>query len=285
MTIASANCDMTMSTRVSKVVIRELSHEYYDESSRSRVLALKGVTLDVHDNELLAVVGPSGCGKSTLLSIIAGLLPVTQGKVTVAGKEVRGPGRDRGVVFQDLGILPWRTTLRNVEHGLEIQHVPRAERRRIASRFIDLVGLKGFEKSYPHQLSGGMRQRVAVARALAADPEILLMDEPFAAVDAQTRTTLQQDLLKISTETRKTIILITHSVEEAVLLGDRVAIMSGRPGRIKAVLDVPMERAGRTPEIFETSEAMREIHRHVRELVRSGLETGEEGPRGDSAGK
>ncbi|MCC7105511.1 MAG: ABC transporter ATP-binding protein [Chloroflexi bacterium] len=186
----------------------------------------------------MTVVGPSGCGKSTMLNIIAGLIKPTGGRISVNGKEVAGPGRDRGMVFQEFAILPWRTVENNIGHPLEIQGIPRKERMDRVARFVELVTLSGFEKKFPHELSGGMRQRVAVARTLAQDPEVMLMDEPFAAVDAQTRITLQEELLQVAEKTHKTILFVTHSVDEAVFLGDRVAIIARRPGRVKEIVDV-----------------------------------------------
>ena len=190
------------------------------------------------------MVGPSGCGKTTLLNILAGLLPYRQGVVQVDGVPVTGPGPDRGVVFQEHAILPWRTVERNIGHGLEIQGVPRTERQRRVREFVELVGLTGFEQRYPHELSGGMKQRVALARTLCANPVIMLMDEPFAAVDAQTRITLQEELNRIAIATRKTIVFITHNVDEAAFLGDRCFIFTRRPGRLKATvtIDIPRDR-------------------------------------------
>jgi NitT/TauT family transport system ATP-binding protein len=202
--------------------------------------ALDDVTLDVRPGELLTLVGPSGCGKSTLLDLIGGLSAPSAGWIEVDGEPVRGPGFDRGLVFQQYALLPWRTALANVELGLEAKRVPRRQRRDIAREFLDLVGLNGFEDRYPHQLSGGMRQRVAIARSLAPDPAVLLMDEPFAALDAQTRETLQLELLRIWRRTGKTILFITHGIDEAVLLGQRVAVMTPRPGRIDSVLDISL---------------------------------------------
>jgi NitT/TauT family transport system ATP-binding protein len=204
------------------------------------------VDLEVAEGECLTVVGPSGCGKSTLLAILAGLLQPTRGEVLLDGRRVTGPGPDRGVVFQELAILPWRTVERNIAHGPEIRGASKAERAAIVRRFVDLVGLAGFERKYPHELSGGMKQRVAVARTLAADPQVMLMDEPFAAVDAQTRMTLQEELNAIARATGKTILFVTHNVEEAVFLGDRCCVLSRRPGRIKALAPVPVDRADRT---------------------------------------
>jgi NitT/TauT family transport system ATP-binding protein len=227
-----------------KITIRGLGHEFVNPFTRERVLALDGVDLEVKEGEFLTVVGPSGCGKTTLLNILAGLLPKSRGTVLLDGGEVTGPGPDRGVVFQEFAIMPWRTVEKNIAHGLEIQSVPKEERAEIVRRFVDLVGLRGFERKYPHELSGGMKQRVAVARTLAANPQVMLMDEPFAAVDSQTRITLQEELNVIAQATRKTILFVTHNVEEAVFLGDRCCVFSGRPGRVKALVpvDIPRER-------------------------------------------
>lgn len=187
----------------------------------------------------MVIVGPSGCGKSTLLDLLAGLTKPNSGQILLDGKAITGPNLDRGIVFQQYALFPWKTALANVEFGLEAKGIGRKERREIAQQYIALVGLAGFENRYPHELSGGMKQRVAIARSLAYDPEVLLMDEPFAALDAQTRETLQSELLRIWEATKKTIIFITHGIEEAVYLGQRVAVMTSRPGRIKQVIDIP----------------------------------------------
>jgi NitT/TauT family transport system ATP-binding protein len=204
--------------------------------------ALHDVSLDVAPGEFLVVVGPSGCGKSTLLDLLAGLARPDTGRILLDGAEVTGPALDRGIVFQQYALLPWRSALRNVEFGLEAQaraeRLGRRERADRAREFLALVGLTGFEDRYPHELSGGMRQRVAIARALAFDPDVLLMDEPFAALDAQTRDTLQEELLRIWQRTGKTVVFVTHGIDEAVYLGQRVAVMTSRPGRIKEVVDI-----------------------------------------------
>jgi NitT/TauT family transport system ATP-binding protein len=204
--------------------------------------ALDDVTLDVAPGEFLVVVGPSGCGKSTLLDLISGLTKPTGGRILLDGKAVTGPALDRGIVFQQYALLPWRTAQRNVEFALEAQprldRLNRKARAERAREYLELVGLSGFEDRYPHELSGGMRQRVAIARALVADPAELLMDEPFAAVDAQTRDGLQEELLRIWHKTSTTVVFITHGIDEAVYLGQRVAVMTSRPGRIKEVVDV-----------------------------------------------
>jgi NitT/TauT family transport system ATP-binding protein len=206
------------------------------------VPALRGVSFDVRDHEFVSVIGQSGCGKTTLLRIVQGLTRPDSGAILVGGKPVRGPGPDRGIVFQQANLLPWRTALKNVEFGLEIQHQARGERRRRAEALLDLVGLRGFEQHYPHQLSGGMQQRVGLARALAIDPQILLLDEPFGALDAQTREILQGELLRIYHETRKTVLFVTHDLDEAVYLSDRVVVLEARPGRVREIVAVPFGR-------------------------------------------
>ncbi|WP_030773972.1 ABC transporter ATP-binding protein [Streptomyces sp. NRRL F-2664] len=200
--------------------------------------ALDGIDLEVGSGEFLVVVGPSGCGKSTLLDLLGGLSTPTDGRILLDGRPVTGPGLDRGIVFQQYALLPWRTALGNVEFGLEATGVPRRQRSARAREYLDLVGLGGFEDRHPHQLSGGMRQRVAIARSLAYDPDVLLMDEPFAALDAQTRESLQDELRRIWQRTGKTVVFITHGIEEAVYLGQKVAVMTSRPGRIKEIVPV-----------------------------------------------
>jgi NitT/TauT family transport system ATP-binding protein len=227
-----------------KLTVQGLTHYYPDEYTGESVHALEDINLEVDDGEFVAVVGPSGCGKTTLLNILAGLLPYRQGSARVDGVEINGPGPDRGVVFQEHAILPWRTVARNIGHGLELRKVPRAERERKVEEYIDLVGLNGFEDRYPHELSGGMKQRCQVARTLCSDPVVMLMDEPFAAVDAQTRITLQEELIRIAIATRKTILFITHAVDEAAFLGDRCFVFTRRPGRLKTTvrIDIPRDK-------------------------------------------
>jgi NitT/TauT family transport system ATP-binding protein len=223
-------------TGQAQIVIDKVHHTYRPPRGRS-VLALADVSLEVRPREFLALLGPSGCGKSTLLYLVGGFLPTGAGRIVVQGKPVTAPGPDRGIVFQHFALFPWKTVRGNILYGLERQKLPRPERERRAKAFIDLVGLKGFEDSYPSQLSGGMKQRTAIARTLAFDPSILLMDEPFGALDAQTRSLMQTELLSIWQRTPKTVIFVTHDVQEAVYLADRVAVMSARPGRIKAIVD------------------------------------------------
>jgi len=204
-----------------------------------RFTALEDITLDVRPGEFLALVGPSGCGKSTLLDLLGGLTAPTSGRILLDGRPIEGPARDRGIVFQQYALFPWRTAAQNVEFGLDIAGLKARERRERAQHYLELVGLSAFAERYPHELSGGMKQRVAIARSLAYDPEVLLMDEPFAALDAQTRETLQGELLRIWRTTGKTILFITHGIDEAVVLGQRVAVMTSRPGRIKHVVEIP----------------------------------------------
>jgi NitT/TauT family transport system ATP-binding protein len=210
-----------------------------DEGS---MVAIENFDLEVRNGEFICILGPSGCGKTTILRIIAGLQPATSGTIALNGKTVTGPGSDRGMVFQEFGLFPWRTVKRNVEFGLEIQKKSEKEMDAISKRYIDLVGLTGFENSHPNQLSGGMKQRVGIARALASNPAILLMDEPFGALDAQTRNQMQKELLRIWQETKKTVIFVTHSVDEAVYLADRIIVLSTRPGRVKNIYKIDLPR-------------------------------------------
>jgi NitT/TauT family transport system ATP-binding protein len=226
-----------------KLEIERLTKRYYVERDRRQVLALSDVSLSVADGEFVAIVGPSGCGKTTLLNIVAGLLPYEGGTVAIGGRRIDGPGVDRAVVFQHASLLPWRTIAGNVRFGMELQRrFDGAAMHARTDQFIRLVGLAGFEKHFPSELSGGMQQRVNLARALAADPAVLLMDEPFAALDAQTREHMQAELLKIWAQARKTVLFITHQINEAVYLADRVVVMSPRPGTVKGHFPVPFER-------------------------------------------
>jgi NitT/TauT family transport system ATP-binding protein len=251
-----------------KISIEGVSHWFTHATTGAQVHALQEVDLQIRDGEFVTLVGPSGCGKTTLLNAVAGFVTPTYGSVRCDGAPITGPGRDRGVVFQDLAILPWRTVYRNIAHGLEIAKVPKDEQRRQVGQLIDLMGLTGFEDRHPHELSGGMKQRVAVARTWAADPEIILMDEPFAAVDAMTRLTLQEELNRLCVRTGKTVLFITHSVDEAVFLGDRVVAMSPRPGRVKREVEVPVPRSERRWDDFSTDPRMRAVVEEVLGLVR-----------------
>lgn len=222
--------------------------------------ALDDLTLDVASGEFLTLVGPSGSGKTTLLDLLAGLSKPSSGKVLVDGKEVTGPGPDRAVVFQQYALFPWRTASANVSIGLEDKGLSRAQRAKVAREYLELVGLGGFEDRYPHELSGGMKQRVAIARSLAYEPDVLLMDEPFAALDAQTREQLQDELLRIWRATGKTIVFITHGIDEAVYLGQRVAVLSARPGRLKEVVDIGIPDRDSDDDIRSHPEFV--AHRH-----------------------
>jgi NitT/TauT family transport system ATP-binding protein len=213
------------------------------------VQALKDVHLDFNRGELTTLLGPSGCGKTTLLKIIAGLLDKSAGEIRINGRRVEGPGPERAFVFQDFALLPWATVLRNVAFGLELRGVPHRKRIETARRYIDEVGLAGFEDRYPHELSGGMRQRVGLARALAVNAEILLMDEPFASVDEQTRRKFQEDLLNLLRVERKTVVFVTHSIEEAVYVSDRVALLSPRPGTLMQVIDTGLDGVQKAEDI------------------------------------
>jgi NitT/TauT family transport system ATP-binding protein len=220
-------------------VSKEFSVRADDGGAARRFVALHEVSLDVAPGEFLVLVGPSGCGKSTMLDLLAGLALPTAGRILIDGRPVTGPARDRGVVFQQYALFPWRSALDNVAFGLEVAGLGARARREQAAHYLELVGLSDFANRYPHELSGGMKQRVAIARSLAYEPEVLLMDEPFAALDAQTRETLQEELVEIWQRTGKTIVFITHGIDEAVVLGQRVAVMTTRPGRIKQVVEIP----------------------------------------------
>ena len=236
-------------TSNAQIVVDQVGHRYRPPTGRE-VVALDDVSLSVESREFLALLGPSGCGKSTLLYMIGGFLPTVTGAIRIDGKPVAGPGPDRGVVFQHFALFPWKTVKANVLYGLERMPLARAEREQCAQAFIDMVGLTGFEDSYPSQLSGGMKQRAAIARTLAFDPQILLMDEPFGALDAQTRSLMQAELLNIWRRTPKTVIFVTHDVQEAVFLAERVDVMSARPGRIKALVDTKFDKTD--PHVFKS---------------------------------
>lgn len=214
-----------------------------DERGRKQqIAALQDFNLDIREGEFFTLLGPSGCGKSTFLNVLAGLARKSGGSISIDGQPASGINREQGVVFQGYALFPWRTVLENIEVGLEIRKIPKRERRETAEQFLHLVGLAGFGQRYPHELSGGMRQRVAIARSLAYSPSLLLMDEPFAALDAQTREILQSELLRIWEQHKTTIVFITHSLDEAIYLSDRIAVMTHRPGRIKSVLDIALPR-------------------------------------------
>jgi ABC-type nitrate/sulfonate/bicarbonate transport system ATPase subunit len=224
------------------------------KESTTEIKALSDVSLSIRENEFVSIIGPSGCGKTTLLKMIDGLIPYDSGRIVINGKPVTAPGPDRAVVFQSFALLPWRTVLANVEFSLELRQLSKEERAKTARDYLKRVGLADFENHYPHELSGGMQQRAGLARALAVNPTILLMDEPFGAVDAQTRQLLQEELLELWQRERKTVIFITHSMDEAVYLSDRVVVMTPRPGKVAEILDVPLPR----PRVSE------QVRRHAK---------------------
>lgn len=254
---------------VPKVGLADICLSYRTQTGE-RLLALDHINLRVKAGEFLCIVGPSGCGKSTLLHLIAGLHQQTSGQVLVAGKPVEGPGTDRILIFQELGLFPWLTVGDNVQFGMKMRGISKAEREEKTRYYLRLVHLSQFKNSYPHQLSGGMRQRVALARALAVEPDVLLMDEPFAALDAQTRDLLHDELERIWAETGRTILFVTHNVREAVRLGDRVALLTFRPGRVKREFPIALPRP-RALEDLNVARAAREILDELREEINRSL--------------
>jgi len=244
--------------------------------------AISGLDFDVGENEFVSIVGPSGCGKSTLLYIIAGFISPTTGEVLIDHARISGPGPDRGIVFQEYALFPWKTVQDNIKYGLEEKGVSRDEMERTVQKYVRLMGLEGFQHKYPKELSGGMKQRVALARTLAYDPGVLLMDEPFGALDAQTRELQQDELLSIWKERKKTVLFVTHSVDEAVYLSEKVLIMTTRPGRIKSIVDVELDRSRGREEIMtspEFSELRNRVWLEVREEVLKYYESAREAPR------
>jgi NitT/TauT family transport system ATP-binding protein len=259
-----------ISSSVPKVGLIDICLSYRTESGE-RLLALDRINLQVKAGEFLCIVGPSGCGKSTLLHLIAGLHQQTSGQILVDGQRIQGPGTDRILIFQELGLFPWLTVGQNVEFGMKMKGLGKAEREEKTRYYLRLVHLSQFKDSYTHQLSGGMRQRVALARALATEPDVLLMDEPFAALDAQTRDLLHDELERIWAETGRTIIFVTHNVREAIRLGDRVALLTFRPGRVKREFAVDLPRP-RVLEDVHVAHAAREILDELREEINRSLE-------------
>jgi ABC-type nitrate/sulfonate/bicarbonate transport system ATPase subunit len=262
MTTLVAEQAQASSKAPARIVCQQLTKNYFDLDSGKAVNALNGIDIDIADDEFLTILGPSGCGKTTFLNIVAGFEQASGGKLELDGGVITGPGPDRGVVFQEYALFPWLDVQANVEFGLRERGVPAAKRRELARKQIAAVGLASFEKRYPHELSGGMRQRVALARVLVNDPKILLMDEPFAALDAQTRTLMQEELLNVWYSDRRTVIFITHNIEEAIFLGDRVVVMTSRPGKFKEVVPVDLPRPRDV-----TSKEFNEIRRHVTGLL------------------
>jgi NitT/TauT family transport system ATP-binding protein len=247
--------------------VKSLSKQFGTvDNGNAAVLALSDIGFEVRDNEFVTIIGPSGCGKTTLLRIIAGLIPYQQGEVSIDSRPVTGPGPERAVVFQNFALMPWADVLGNVTFGLEVRGMAKGEAEARAKELIKLVGLEGFERRLPKELSGGMQQRVGLARALAVNPQILLMDEPFGALDEQTRRLLQEQLLQLWERERKTVVFITHSMEEAVMLGDRVMLMTPRPGKVKEMIEVPLKRP-RSRDV-EKSPAFVEIKEYLWENLR-----------------
>src|SRR5260370_5302560 len=253
----------------------EIDHvsQTFETSGRQHHLALSEISLTIGDGAFVSILGPSGCGKSTLLYIVGGFVNPTEGVAKVKGRAITGPGPDRGPVFQEFALFPWKNVLGNVMYGPRQQGVPRAEAEAQSRRLIEMVGLKGFENFYPKELSGGMKQRVAIARTLAYKPAVLLMDEPFGALDAHTRTRLQNDLLNIWERDRKTVLFVTHSVDEAVFLSDKVVVMTRSPGRIKEVVDIDLPRPRRRPTLLLHPR----YHKYVVEIERMIDDTSEDG--------
>lgn len=257
-----------------KLSLRDISKVFRVRDGKTKegslLQVLRGLSFDVYDGEIVSLIGESGCGKTTLLRVIQGLLRKDRGDVVVDGEVSRGPGRDRGFVFQQANLLPWRTATENIAVGLEIQGVAKAERMRVAEELLDVVGLTGAGRQYPHELSGGMQQRVGLARALAIDPAILLMDEPFSALDAQTREVLQRELLRVQSETGKTILFVTHDLDEALYLSNRVVVLSANPGRVKKVITVPFESPRPDLPLLRGDPAFQELRTEIWGLIRSG---------------
>lgn len=249
--------------------VENLSKTYIDAYSGEHIVALSEVNFDIQEGEFVSILGPSGSGKTTILNIIAGFVKPSSGQVLLRGKPIAGPGPDRGVVFQSFALFAWKTVLGNVTFGLKMRGVRQEERERTAREYIDLVGLRGFEGKYPHELSGGMQQRVGVARVLANRPEVMLMDEPFASIDAQTRMKLQEDLTRIWEDRRPTIFFVTHDVEEAVFLSNQVIVLSARPGQVREIIQVGIPR----PRIWEQllgDENFHRVNKRILELLNTG---------------
>ena len=256
-----------------RVEIRGVSKSFHKtvKDSTTEIKALADLSLAIRENEFISIIGPSGCGKTTLLKMIDGLIPYDSGKILIDGKQITAPGPDRAVVFQSFALLPWRTVLANVEFSLELRQTSKQEREKTARDYLKRVGLADFENHYPHELSGGMQQRAGLARALAVNPSILLMDEPFGAVDAQTRQLLQEELLNLWQRERKTVIFITHSMDEAVYLSDRVVVMTPRPGRVAEILDVPLARP-RVSEEVRRNPTFVDLTNYIWESLKKAME-------------
>jgi NitT/TauT family transport system ATP-binding protein len=249
--------------------INNLTKVFFDSKTNERLVALKGINMKVKEGEFVCVVGPTGCGKTTLLKIIAGLERADEGEIFIDGEKTEEPSPEKGMVFQEFALFPWRSVIKNVEFGLEYKGIPPEERKKIAKKYLELVDLAGWEDKYPFELSGGMKQRVAIARALANDPKILLMDEPFGSVDAQTRNILQDHILRIWEKTGKTIIFVSHNIDEATYLADRVIVLTARPGRVKSIHNVELPRP-RDRTSIQFVKVRRKILKEVVEEVKVG---------------
>jgi NitT/TauT family transport system ATP-binding protein len=255
-----------------KLELRGVCKQYAGGRGAAPLRALSDISLTVADKQFLVIVGPSGCGKSTLLKILNGTETCSAGRVLLDGADVTGiPGGGRAMVFQSADLFPWRTALENVRFGLDLRRVRRDQADRTARNYLELVGLAAFAGAYPHQLSGGMQQRVGIARALAVDPAVLLMDEPFGALDVQTRDLMQEELLRIWDRDRKTVVFVTHSVEEALFLGDRIVVLSARPGRFDTVIDVPFARP--RDEAMRDEPEFRALRRDIWQSLKAGART------------
>lgn len=265
---ARTPCSSEKGFGLGHVRIDRVSIIYNNWRNNTRFLAVDDVSLEIAEGEFLVIVGPSGCGKTSLLNAVNGLVPIGEGSITVDGKPVDGPGPDRAMVFQEYALFPWLNVIQNVRFGLDFRSKEsRPTKNARAEELVELVGLKGFEKHFPHELSGGMRQRVGLARALAIRPKVLLMDEPFAAIDAMTREVMQTELLKILSHTQQTVLFITHSIDEAVTLGDRVVAMSHRPGQIKEIVDIDLPRP-RWEKDVRTDHHFGKLRDHIWHLLR-----------------
>jgi NitT/TauT family transport system ATP-binding protein len=252
-----------------KIAVEDVSLDYENPETGERHRAVAHLDLAVARDEFLCVLGPSGCGKSTLLSAIAGFLRPSEGRILLDGKPIDGPGAERGVVFQEYALLPWMNVLDNAALGLKLRGLPKKQRYEEVRRVLAIANLHGVEHKYPHELSGGMKQRVAVARTLANKPDVMLMDEPFAAVDAQTRMVLQEELVRISMSSRRTVVFITHSVEEAIFLGDRVAVLTSGPGRVRSIVPIDFPRGERTWAALNANAGFARLREHILDLVRA----------------
>ena len=254
------------------IVVRNVSKVFDGGEAHAKVVALDDVSCEIPQGEFFCIIGPSGCGKTTLLHTLAGFTQPSSGDVLSGGKRVTQPGPERIVMFQEYGLFPWMTVAQNIEFGLEAKGLPASERKRLVNHYVNLVGLSGFENRYPRHISGGMKQRVSIARALAPDPQAVLMDEPFAALDSLTRDLMQEEILRIWSETNKTFVLITHNIDEAIFLADRVLVMTHRPGRIKEVLRIELARP-RHPSIRNSDPLFLQYREHLAGSLRKEVQS------------